>query len=99
MRSADEVTGMGKDEVIKDLKAMHSYFYQFDDDRSARHCEAIMCALTAVEKQAMKEPKVTTNAYGVKFYYCPHCERPLIKSGIIGEPRHCTDCGQAVKWE
>lgn len=90
---------MSQDEVIKDLKAMHSYFYQFDDDRSVRHCEAIMCALTAVEKQTMKEPKVTINAYGTRFYYCPHCERPLIKSGSKGEPRHCVDCGQAVKWE
>ena len=45
------------------------------------------------------EPKVSINAYGVKFYYCPHCQRPILKSGIIGRPRHCEDCGQAVKWE
>ena len=43
------------------------------------------------------EPKVTINAYGTRFYYCPHCARPLMKSGIKGEPRHCVDCGQAVK--
>lgn len=45
------------------------------------------------------EPNVSINAYGVKFYYCPHCKRPILKSGIIGRPRHCEDCGQAVKWE
>lgn len=45
------------------------------------------------------EPDVSINAYGVKFYYCPHCKRPILKSGIIGRPRHCEDCGQAVKWE
>lgn len=45
------------------------------------------------------EPNVSINAYGVKFYYCPHCKRPILKSGIIGRPRHCEDCGQAVKWD
>lgn len=52
-----------------------------------------------LEKQEPKLPKVTENAYGRKFYFCPHCKRPILKSGIIGRPRHCEDCGQAVKWE
>ena len=98
MRTGGEV-GMTVQETIQKLKELHSYYYQFNDDRSSSICEAIMCSLNAVEKQTMKEPKVTINAYGTRFYYCPHCARPLIKSGIKGEPRHCVDCGQAVKWE
>ena len=86
-------------ETIQKLKELHSYYYQFNDDRSSSICEAIMCALTAVEKQTMKEPKVTVNAYGIRFYYCPHCARPLIKYVIKGEPKRCDECGQALKWD
>ena len=45
------------------------------------------------------EPIVSINAYGRKFYYCPHCKRPILKSGIIGKPRHCDECGQELKWD
>lgn len=53
--------------------------------------------MIAVEKQKEKEPNVIINVYGRKFYFCPHCNRSLIKS-IPGKPRHCDDCGQAIKW-
>ena len=51
------------------------------------------------ERLTPTEPNVSINAYGRKFYYCPHCKRPILKSGIIGRPRHCEDCGQAIKWD
>lgn len=66
----------------------------------------IKCAITLLKEQEWQtkrltptEPNVSINEYGVKFYYCPHCQRPILKSGIFGSPRHCEDCGQAVKWE
>ncbi len=91
---------MTGEETILILKKLHAYFYQSDYYREFGNvCEGLMCAISAVKRRIMTEPKINTNAYGTRFYYCPCCERPIIKSGIIGEPRHCVDCGQALKWD
>ena len=52
--------------------------------------EAVEVAISALEKQIQKKPKMLLDAYWV----CPTC------GNKVDHPfRHCTRCGQAIKWE
>lgn len=68
-------------------------------ERLWHYAQAIDEICYLLKEQEPKPLKMTENAYGVKFYFCPRCSRPIIKSSAIGKPRHCEDCGQAVMWE
>ena len=97
---------MDREKVIKGLEEAETMLKQAVDRGGEMYVyTAFKCynhvsdALSMLKEQESKPPKITENAYGVKFYFCPRCSRPIIKSSAIGKPRHCEDCGQAVKWE
>lgn len=37
--------------------------------------------------------------YGVKFYYCPKCARPIVESVAYGHPRFCQNCRKGLIWD
>lgn len=55
--------------------------------------------LKLLKEQEPSKLTISENAYGVKFYYCPRCERPILKSAAYGHPRYCEDCGKELIWE
>ena len=86
---------MTRDEVIKELRMMHSYYYQFDDDRSTRHCEALQLAILAIEsyKDTIGEWRhyegmLSCSNCGSEFYddIMEYCGDKV--------PRFCPDCGK-----
>ena len=56
-------------------------------------------ALKLLKEQEPSKPTVSENAYGVNFYYCPRCARPILKSAAYGHPRYCEDCGKGLIWD
>lgn len=69
--------------------------------------EAINMAISALEKQEPKKPKIEPNEFckweGWNDYLCPSCGRPLI-SNVNGEwfcgkkQDFCDICGQRIDW-
>ncbi len=49
-----------------------------------------------LKKQEPKEPIVTENHYGWKFYHCPRCGKEFFGNN---KAKYCDKCGQAVEWE
>ena len=62
---------MTKDEVLKELRMMHSYYSQFNHDRCVSHCEALHTAITAIEQ----------NTVGVTENHCQRCGK-AVKEGV-----------------
>lgn len=87
-----EMTNQEAIETIKTAIAEVEWEYPMD------YAAAFDMAVKALERQEAKPPRTKENAYGVKFYFCPRCGRPIIKSAVTGKPRHCEDCGQEVTW-
>ena len=98
-----------REKVIKGLEELSAFLFReygrVRAEESAVYYDrflAVENALTLLKEQEPRPPRVTENAYGTKFYFCPRCARPIIptfKSAAYCKPRHCEDCGQAVKWE
>ena len=60
---------MTRDEVIKELKAMHSYFYQFENNGAVRHCEALNTAIRIIENIKLKNITASSNGLAVGEVY------------------------------
>ena len=81
-------------DAIKILLELHDQCCQADSifctDVTGARCEAVDMAITAMEKQIPKKPKMPLDAYWV----CPTCG-----SKVEHPFEHCRRCGQAICWE
>ena len=70
--------------------------------------EAVLTAMSALEKQIPKKPVIKTHKYigsdddFVNKYHCPVCKALMINEDTNGfyagrKQKHC-DCGQALDW-
>ena len=49
-----------------------------------------------------KPPKITTNSYGWKFFFCPTCGREFYGNrayGFFNKSKYCDKCGQEIQWD
>ena len=88
---------MTPQEAIRILEVMKSeMLLTFDHDRK----EALKLAISALEKQIPKKPKVPIDTW-----VCPDCGRDVEYQVMLGENilfggqyNYCPNCGQKIDW-
>lgn len=91
---------MTKQEAIENLRYLIS---EDCTDTQDDYIDEIEIAISAIEKQIPKKPKVyeswygTTAMYCEKYYSCLDCDCELIFNEIYHDS-FCPDCGQALDW-
>ena len=57
--------------------------------------EAYNMAIALLKEREPKTPIVKENVYGMKFYYCPTCNKAFYQNTNFN---FCDKCGQEVTW-
>lgn len=79
---------MTRDETLKKLKMIHSYYYQFGDNRSMSHCEALQTAINVIEQKKTAVWKGWEKSY---FKGCDDCGEPIWGRCVY---YICSNCGR-----